>query len=82
MFRERDSSLANIFLQPYRYHANSPAVIRQHTSSAERNTTSIPAAVLLYSFICAYRKLQGTFVVFKGQVAESSVFYVLRHFKV
>jgi hypothetical protein len=51
-------------------------------TQAECNTTGIHAAVLLHSFICAYRRLQGTAVVLEGQVAETSVFHVLRHFKV
>jgi hypothetical protein len=49
---------------------------------AERNTTSISAAVLLDSFICAYHWLQGTAVVFKGWVAASLALHVLRHFEV
>jgi hypothetical protein len=35
------------------HHTNCPTVgITQHTRAAERNTTSIPEAVLLHSFIC------------------------------
>jgi hypothetical protein len=64
------------------YHANCPTVgITQHTRAAERNTTSIPADVLLQSFICADQWLQGTTVVFRGWVAESSAFPVLRHLR-
>jgi hypothetical protein len=47
--------------------------ITQQTGVTERNTTGIPAAVLLYSFIYAFRRLQGTAVVSNGRVAESSV---------
>jgi hypothetical protein len=65
------------------YHAYCPTVgITQHKRAAERNTTSIPATMLLYSFIYAHQWLQGTAVVFKRLVAESSAFHVLRHFKV
>jgi hypothetical protein len=35
-------------------------------SAAERNTTSIPAVVLLYAFVRACRRLQGTAAVLKG----------------
>jgi hypothetical protein len=52
------------------------------TSSAECNTTSFSTAVLQYSFVCKYLKLHGTSIVFKCRVAESTVFHVLRHFKV
>jgi hypothetical protein len=65
------------------YHANGPTVgITQHTRAAERNTTSTSAAVLLYSFICAYQWLQGTAVVLRGWVAASLVLHNLTHLKV
>jgi hypothetical protein len=49
------------------YYADCPTVgITEHTRAAERNTTSIPETVLLYSFTCAYQWIQGTAVVFKG----------------
>jgi hypothetical protein len=65
------------------HQANCPTVgITQHAGAAERNTISIPATVFLYSFICVYRRLQGSALVLKGQVAESSAFNTSSHFKV
>jgi hypothetical protein len=43
---------------------------------AARNASSIPAAVSPYFLIFAYQWIQGTAVVFKGCIAESSVFHI------
>jgi hypothetical protein len=69
-------------------HAPTTMQMVQHSVShntqgpAERNSTSISAAVLLDSFICAHQWLQGTAMVFKGWVAESLALHALRHIKV